>query len=225
MATRPKARPMFVELKPDDIDGRYYVAVKISPIMPQEEMQRAQLAAAYRAPGVDGRPLMDDRTILDTVLEADHPDLIAARIRQQLLPASSDAVKKTIEGAAEWDWMQENPETVEKAKKQQEASQPNLTPDQLKIAMQTLMAHMDGKLPQLPGLVGATPPVGPDGQPAGAQPPQGPPGMSGGIPGIAPGGPSSAALPPQMQMSPENGLPSPVSLPSAQARRGKPRNK
>lgn len=218
---------MFVELKPDDIDGRFYVSVKISPIMPQEEMQRAQLAAAYRAPGVDGRPLMDDRTILETVLEADHPDLIHARIEQQLFPAKSQAVTKIMQDAAEYDWMQENPETIEKARKQAEAVQPKLTPDQMKIAMQTLLQHMDGNLPQLPGLVGATPPVGPDGMPVQGGPPGAgaPPGMSGGIPGIAPGGPSSAAMPPQMQMTPEQGLPNPVTLPSAQARRGKPRNK
>jgi len=208
MATK---RQLWEDLAPDDIDGRHYVVVSITPELPQDRMVKSQLAQAYRTPGVDGKPLMDDRTILETILEADHPDLIASRVNQQMLPAQSQEIGKLIMAAAEYDWKEENPETVKKA---EEILNPDKLPPvsgaQAQALMEIIKMIMSGGAD--PALLMSMM------QQADA----------GGVPtadgGMVPAGPMPGAIPSQMQMLPEEALPDPATLPASQERRGRPAN-
>jgi len=207
----PKKIEMQMSLAPADIDGRHHVVVTITPDIPQEQMQKAQLIAAMRAPGVDGRPFMDDRSALETIWEAEHPDLIKRRIDQQLLPAQSQEVAKLIQAAAEADWKEENPTIVKKAEKiLNPDGLPAIKPDQMMALLEIISKYQQGAqgLPDILGQAGMPGAVA----------------MAGG-PGGAPGGPMPGAMPSQLQMTPEQALPNPATLPSKQARRGKPQNK
>ena len=110
-------RPTLISIKPDDVAGRHYVEVMIQPELPQDRMIKAQLASAFRNPGVDGQPLLDDRSILENVLEIDNHDEIARRVREQMLPKVSPAIQETMTLAAEQSWLDDNKVLVKLADK------------------------------------------------------------------------------------------------------------
>ena len=202
-------KSMLIDIKPDDVDGRNHVAVTITPELPQDRMVKAQLAQAYRAPGVDGKPLVDDQTILE-MLEFEHPDLINQRIREQLLPAQSKEIAKTSVQAAEQEWMTENKEVVKLAEKRTNPeNMPSMSPEEIQqlvdVMVKQRMAEMSGQGSELPQMMAA----------AEQGPPQeGMPQTGGGPPGVPP-----EVMPTQMNMSPEDVVPDLPELEQYQNRR------
>ena len=203
-----------VEIKPGDVDGRTHVAVTITPELPQDRMVKAQLAQAYRTGGVDGKPLVDDQTILE-MLEFEHPDLIRQRIREQLLPAQSKEISQTSVKAAEQEWLTENKEVVKLAEKRANPDNlPSMSPEQIQqlvdVMVKQRMAEMMGQPSPLQGMV----------QSAGQQEPMPLPQQEGGAPGVPP-----EVMPTQVGMTPEDVVPDLPELEQYQNRRvayGKP---
>lgn len=194
-----------------DVGGRYAVIVKIKPELPQEEMQKAQLIQAFRAPGVDGRPFFSDRE-LRSLWGGESPESSEREIDAQLLLNDSPDVKKLIVAAREQRWMEANPEIQELADKRLGKAL-ELRPQELQqmIAIGVKMAL---------GAQGGDQLLALGDQAATGQPVQLPPG------GIAPPGmnPAAGGLPSQMQMTPEQALPDRNQLAASQARRGRPVN-
>ena len=110
-------RTTLIEIKPEDVAGRHYVEVMIQPELPQDRMIKAQLASAFRSPGVDGQPLLDDRSILESVLEIDGHDEIARRVREQLLPKVSPHIQEMLTLSSEQSWLDDNKSLVKLAEK------------------------------------------------------------------------------------------------------------
>ena len=110
-------RTTLIEIKPEDVGGRYHVEVMIQPELPQDRMIKAQLASAFRSPGVDGSPLLDDRSILESVLEMDNHDEIARRVREQMLPKLSPHIQEVITMSDEQSWLENNKTLVKLAEK------------------------------------------------------------------------------------------------------------
>jgi len=110
-------RTTLIEIKPEDVGGRYHVEVMIQPELPQDRMIKAQLASAFRSPGVDGSPLLDDRSILESVLEMDNHDEIARRVREQMLPKLSPHIQEVITMSDEQSWLDNNKTLVKLAEK------------------------------------------------------------------------------------------------------------
>ena len=200
-------KSMLIDIKPDDVDGRNHVAVTITPELPQDRMVKAQLAQAYRTPGVDGKPLVDDQTILE-MLEFEHPDLINQRIREQLLPAQSKEIAQTSVQAAEQEWMTENKEVVKLAEKRTNPeNMPKMSPEQIKqlvdVMVKQRLQEMMGQGGQLPQMMAAA-----------EQGPQPLPQNGGEPPGVPP-----EVMPTQMSMSPEDVVPELPELEQYQNRR------
>lgn len=200
---------VYETLTPDEVDGRYAVIVRIRPELPQDRMVIAQLVQAYRTPGADGRPMIDDLTLLEEFVGADYPDTIRRRLDQQFLPAESPDVKKLQIAAAEQKWMDDHPDTIKKAE-ERIGEALRVYPDQLQamIAMGVKMALGAQGAPQL---LAQAETMAAGGQPMGA-------------PGQGPVGVDPAAMPSQMMMTPEETLPNRDELAASQARRGKPAN-
>jgi len=210
-------KSMLIDIKPDDVDGRNHVAVTITPELPQDRMVKAQLAQAYRAPGVDGKPLVDDQSILE-MLEFEHPDLINQRIREQLLPAQSKEIAQTSVQAAEQEWLTENKEVVKLAEKRTNPeNMPKMSPEQIKqlvdVMVKQRLQEMMGQGGQLPQMMAAAE-QGPQMMAAAAQGPQPLPQNGGGPPGVRP-----EVMPTQMGMSPEDVVPELPELEQYQNRR------
>jgi hypothetical protein len=200
-------KSMLIDIKPDDVDGRNHVSVSITPELPQDRMVKSQLAQAYRAPGVDGKPLVDDQSILE-MLEFEHPDLIRQRIREQLLPSQSQEINKTSIAASEQEWVQENKEIVKLAEKRQNPDNlPTMSPEQIQqlvdLMVKQKFAEMTGQGGQLPQMMAQ----------ADQMPPEGLVPQNGAQPGIPP-----EVMPTQMAMSPEDVVPD---LPDLQQRQNK----
>lgn len=200
-------KSMLIDIKPDDVDGRNHVAVTITPELPQDRMVKAQLAQAYRTAGVDGKPLVDDQTILE-MLEFEHPDLINQRIREQLLPAQSKEIAQTSVQAAEQEWMTENKEVVKLAEKRTNPeNMPKMSPEQIKqlvdVMVKQRLQEMMGQGRQLPQMMAAA-----------EQGPQPLPQNGGEPPGVSP-----EVMPTQMSMSPEDVVPELPELEQYQNRR------
>jgi hypothetical protein len=200
-------KSMLIDIKPDDVDGRNHVSVSITPELPQDRMVKSQLAQAYRTPGVDGKPLVDDQSILE-MLEFEHPDLIRQRIREQLLPAQSQEINKTSIAASEQEWMQENKEVVKLAEKRQNPDKlPNMSQDQIvqlvDIMIKQKLAELMGQGGQLPQMM----------QQAENQPPPELIPQNGAAPGVPP-----EAMPTQMSMAPDDVVPD---LPDLQRRQNR----
>lgn len=193
-------------LSPDDIGDNYAVIVHIKPDLPQEEMQKAQLVAAFRAPGVDGRPFMSDRE-LRALWGTENPETSEREVDAQLLINDSPDIKKLIIAAREQRWMEANPEIVKLAEAR--LGKP-MYPDQVMQLVQMLTKTMQGAQggPQLLAQADA---MAAGGQPMGA-PGQGPVGMD------------PAALPSQMQIGADPGAQNeqdPALLAASQAQRGR----
>lgn len=203
-------RIVYETLTPEDVAGRYVTVVKISPVLPQERMVLAQLAQAYRTPGADGRPLFDDHTIREEIVETPFPDTVERRVDAQMLPAQSKEIADLLKAAREQKWMDDNPETVALAEKRIGKAL-DMRPEDVMQLLKLLMKAQGGAagLEQMLALS--------EGQAAGALPPGMPPGGMGAPPGANP-----AALPSQMMMTPEQGLPNPDELAASQERRGRP---
>jgi hypothetical protein len=197
---------VYETLTDSDIDGRYAVIVKIRPELPQDRMVIAQLVQAYRAPGPDGRPMIDDLTLLEEFIGADYPDTIRRRLDQQMLPPQSPDVNKMQIAAAEQKWMDDHPETMKLADKRL-GEAIALRPDELQAIIQMAVK-------QALGAQGMGPMLDQADAAASGQMPMLPPG--------GPGGPNPAALPSQMMMTPEQALPNREQLAASQERRGKP---
>ena len=201
-------KSMLIDIKPDDVDGRNHVSVSITPELPQDRMVKSQLAQAYRTPGVDGKPLVDDQSILE-MLEFEHPNLIRQRIREQLLPAQSQEINKTSIAASEQEWMQENKEVVKLAEKRQNPDKlPNMSQDQIvqlvDIMIKQKLAELMGQGGQLPQMM----------QQAENQPPPELIPQNGAAPGVPP-----EAMPTQMSMAPDDVVPDLPDLQQRQNRR------
>ena len=199
-------------LTPDDVKGRYAVIVKIRPVLPQEEMQRVQMAQAFRGPGVDGRPLMDDRTIIEDILEKDNPDAIERRIDAQMLPNESPDVKKALTAAREQVWFDENTTTMELVDKRLGKA--------LEMRPEELEAYVALRIKMAMGAQGAQALLGQaDAMSAGQPPMPGAPGQ-GPVDGMPPG-----VLPSQMQLTADPqmaGQQDPSALVASQSQRGRP---
>jgi hypothetical protein len=193
-------------LSPEDVGDDFAVIVRIKPDLPQEEMQKAQLIAAFRAPGTDGRPFMSDRE-LRTLWGVENPETSEREVDAQLLLNDSPDVKKLIIAARVQRWMDANPEIVKLAEKQMGAPIPQ---EQVMAMMQLLMKQAQGAQ-GLPQLLAQADTLAAGGQPMGA-PAQGPVGMD------------PAALPSQMQIGADPGAQNqadPALLAASQAQRGR----
>jgi len=217
----PKAtrRPTLLAIKSADVEGRHHVEVTITPDIPQERMVKSQLAAAYRTPGVDGLPLLDDITIRERIIEDDHPDQTARRILHQMLASSSKVVQETLMLAAEKEWLDENKELVKMAaKRQEELTNPDdeetIPVSQVKklIDLAVKDALSGGAVQEAIALQDATeageimPPVP---LPSSVAPP---------------GGPSPQTMPSQMGMMPQEEVGNPDEIQMMQQRRMRPQN-
>lgn len=220
---RASRRPTMISLSADDIDGRHHVEVSITPDIPQERMVKSQLAAAYRAPGVDGQPLFDDITIRERVIEDDHPDQTARRIRQQMLASQSKVVQETMALAAESEWLDENKELVKLAEKRKEelanpTNEPTIPVSQVKQIVELMIKDAmsgGGSLQQAIATQDAVDSgqLPPDGMlPTSVQPPQ------------PQGGPPPEVMPSQMSMQPADVLPIQADVQAMQQRRLRPQN-
>ena len=129
-------RTTLIEIKPDDVGGRHYVEVMIQPELPQDRMIKAQLASAFRNPGVDGQPLLDDRSILESVLEMDNHDEVARRVREQMLPKLSPHIQEVLTMATEQQWLDDNKSLVKLAEKRKQ--QVKEEEQQLQLQAQTM---------------------------------------------------------------------------------------
>lgn len=214
-------RTTLIEIKPDDVEGRHYVEVMIQPELPQDRMIKAQLASAFRNPGVDGQPLLDDRSILENVLEMDNHDEIARRVREQMLPKVSPAIQEMLTMATEQQWLDENKSLVKLAEKrkktleeeelqqqiqaqnmgqmQQGMGQPAMGNDPNAMAQFAAMMQQQGGMPEgmgaaMPQAAGGGMPTNPLGMPMLPQQGATMPQV-----GMAPGAMSSQALPPEFQ--------------------------
>jgi len=188
-------RTTLIEIKPDDVGGRHYVEVMIQPELPQDRMIKAQLASAFRNPGVDGQPLLDDRSILESVLEMDNHDEIARRVREQMLPKVSPHIQELLTMATEQQWLDENKSLVKLAEKRKK----QLQEEQMQQQMQQ---QMMGQMPQ---------PMGQGGEGGGANPLAMPtlPQQGATMPqlGVGPGAMSPQVMPPEMGMTMESMIP------------------
>ena len=199
---------MLIDIKPDDVDGRNHVSVSITPELPQDRMVKSQLAQAYRTPGVDGKPLVDDQSILE-MLEFEHPDLIRQRIREQLLPAQSQEINKTSIAASEQEWMQENKEVLKLAEKRKNPeNMPSMSPEEIEKLVDLMVKQ---KLAQLTGQGGQLPQMMAQ---AAQMPPEGLIPQNGAQPGVPP-----EVMPTQMSMSPDDVVPDLPDLQQRQNRR------
>ena len=202
-------RTTLISITPDDVDGRIHVEVIIQPEMPQDRMIKAQLASAFRNPGVDGQPLLDDRSILESVLDIDNHAEVSRRVREQMLPKMSPHIQEMITLASEQQWLNENKTLVklaEKRKKDIEEEQAD------KLALEQQSAPQQGGVPpeaasqfmqmmqgqQGGGIGGPNPLAMPMLPQQGATMPQ---------IGMAPGAMSSQAMPSQMQMTAQDLIP------------------
>ena len=202
-------RTTLIAITPDDVDGRIHVEVIIQPEMPQDRMIKAQLASAFRNPGVDGQPLLDDRSILESVLDIDNHAEVSRRVREQMLPKMSPHIQEMITLASEQQWLNENKTLVklaEKRKKDIEEEQAD------KLALEQQSAPQQGGVPpeaasqfmqmmqgqQGGGIGGPNPLAMPMLPQQGATMPQ---------IGMAPGAMSSQAMPSQMQMTAQDLIP------------------
>ena len=202
-------RTTLIAITPDDVDGRIHVEVIIQPEMPQDRMIKAQLASAFRNPGVDGQPLLDDRSILESVLDIDNHAEVSRRVREQMLPKMSPHIQEMITLASEQQWLNENKTLVklaEKRKKDIEEEQAD------KLALEQQSAPQQGGVPpeaasqfmqmmqgqQGGGTGGPNPLAMPMLPQQGATMPQ---------IGMAPGAMSSQAMPSQMQMTAQDLIP------------------
>ena len=202
-------RTTLISITPDDVDGRIHVEVIIQPEMPQDRMIKAQLASAFRNPGVDGQPLLDDRSILESVLDIDNHAEVSRRVREQMLPKMSPHIQEMITLASEQQWLNENKTLVKLAEKrkkdieeeqadklaleQQSAPQQDGVPPE---AASQFMQMMQGQ--QGGGTGGPNPLAMPMLPQQGATMPQ---------IGMAPGAMSSQAMPSQMQMTAQDLIP------------------
>jgi hypothetical protein len=146
---RSGKRATLVEIKPEDVDGRYYVEVMIQPEMPQDRMIKAQLASAFRNPGVDGSPLLDDRSILESVLELNNHDEIARRVREQMLPKLSPKIQEMLTMATEQQWIDDNKSLVKLAEKRKKQVEEEQMQEQIQ---QQVMGQMVPPPPALPAI-------------------------------------------------------------------------
>ena len=202
-----------IAITPDDVDGRIHVEVIIQPEMPQDRMIKAQLASAFRNPGVDGQPLLDDRSILESVLDIDNHAEVSRRVREQMLPKMSPHIQETMTLAAEQQWLNENKTLVKLAEKRkkdieeeqaeklmlEQQSAPPGMPQQGGVppeAAAQFMQMMQGQ--QGGGTGGPNPLAMPMLPQQGATMPQ---------IGMAPGAMSPQAMPSQMQMTAQDLIP------------------
>ena len=202
-----------IAITPDDVDGRIHVEVIIQPEMPQDRMIKAQLASAFRNPGVDGQPLLDDRSILESVLDIDNHAEVSRRVREQMLPKMSPHIQETMTLAAEQQWLNENKTLVKLAEKRkkdieeeqaeklmlEQQSAPPGMPQQGGVppeAADQFMQMMQGQ--QGGGTGGPNPLAMPMLPQQGATMPQ---------IGMAPGAMSPQAMPSQMQMTAQDLIP------------------
>ena len=102
----------WLTLTKDDIDEHFEVEIEIDPTMPQDDMQRMQIAQAYRAPGAGGSPLMSDYDILTKVVHDPSAELTLARARMQTLEATDPEVMQIIAAATRERWREDNREMV-----------------------------------------------------------------------------------------------------------------
>lgn len=204
------AKLELLSLTDKDVAGRHTVVVRIRPQLPQDKMQRAQLAQALRAPGTDGRPLASDQFIREEVLEMDYPDTVDRQIDNELLPLQSPDVKKITLAAQEKAWFDDNPKVLEMAEKKLGEAM-RVYPDELRQMVDILVKDGIAKLMGQDSGLGAMLAQAEGGAPGG------PMGAGGGM--------NPAAMPAQMQMTPEDVLPDPATLPAKQAQRGRAQNK
>ena len=185
-------RTTLIDITPSDVSGRHYVEVMIQPELPQDRMIKAQLASAFRNPGVDGQPLLDDRSILENVLEMDNHDEIARRVREQMLPKTSPAIGEMLTMATEQQWLDDNKSLVKLAEKRKK----QIEEEQMQQQMQQSM------MPQ--------PPMGP---PEMGPPPMGQPPMGGPQQGPSPEELAQFLLMMQGQQGGGTGGPNPLAMP------------
>ena len=202
-----------IAITPDDVDGRIHVEVIIQPEMPQDRMIKAQLASAFRNPGVDGQPLLDDRSILESVLDIDNHAEVSRRVREQMLPKMSPHIQETMTLAAEQQWLNENKTLVKLAEKRKK--------DIEEEQAEKLMLEQQSAPPGMPQQGGAPPEAAAQfmqmmqGQQGGGTGGPNPlampmlPQQGATMPqiGMAPGAMSPQAMPSQMQMTAQDLIP------------------
>jgi len=214
-----KRQKTMVEITPDDVDGHYMVEVTLTPELPQDRMVKAQLAQAFRAPGVDGKPLLDDKTILEEIVEAEHPDQVQRRIREQLLSAESQQVRDIMLAAAEQEWMETNKEIVDLAEKKEPMVPASKVKEMAELMAKEMHAAMMGQGGQLEAMMGMAEagagamPMQPGAVQPGAVPYGG--ATTASVPGVRP-----EVVPSQMMgMVPEDEIPDLPELQQSQQRR------
>lgn len=201
---------MYGSISPADVKGRKFVDVTITPELPQDRMVRAQLAQAFRTPGADGLPLLDDRSILTDIIEVEAPDDIQRRVANQMLAARSPEIQKLLIAAQEQAWIEDNETMMKLAEKRMNPdNMPTLNGDQMQKIIGLMRKHEQAKQMGQPGLESLLQAGGP---------------LPSGSPTPAPGGPPPQVMPSQMMMGGPPEQPPLDMLVASQQRRGKPQN-
>ena len=110
----------FLDLRDGDVAGRHWVEVTIQPRSQQDDLQRMQLAQAFRVPGPDGKPLMSDRDIARFVLKDPHPEETVARAEMEWLEKNDEDISRIRLSALRERWKKENADQVRDFEKAQQ---------------------------------------------------------------------------------------------------------
>jgi len=78
-----RGRKALLTLTDKDVAGHYRVKVSLKPKIPQDWVQLGVVAERFRRKGVDGRPLLSDYTLRETILELRSPEEEEERIFEQ----------------------------------------------------------------------------------------------------------------------------------------------
>ena len=147
-----KREPEFLTLEAGDVGGRYWWEVTIQPRSQQDDLQRMQLAQAFRAPGPDGKPLMSDRDIARFVIRDPHPEETEERAVLEWLEKNDPEVMKIRTTALRERWRKENKELVREYERAQQPEAKwremmrSISPEEFKVLVQAAAESEHAKM-------------------------------------------------------------------------------
>lgn len=155
-----RGRKALMHLTDEDVAGHFRVKVTLAPKLPQDWMQFATIADRLRAPGADGMPLFDDKTILEELFEMGAPEEIQERIFEQKMMGHPEVMRHREKQWLE-DWRKQ-----EKIKPPEEQKPEELDVTQfIPPPMEEMMEQAQGPPGAGPGVPGQVMPAAMTGQP------------------------------------------------------------
>lgn len=214
-------RPNLLTITNEDVGDHVRVVVKLTPKTTQDEVAAAQIAAALRQPGANGKPLMSDEDINRTVFKRPHPERIAERVELDIVEANNPDIQQLKQAAYTALWRKEHKDIVKLAENPDGEETVTMTKSKLQELVTTLAEAKHAEMMGVPvdammqqAVMQQQMAAVQQGQ---ADPAAAPPGVGGGL--------AQAALPEQFAMMPADMIPEPQKTQAKQTRRGKPQNK